>query len=883
MINRVNKALTLALLLAMPIWLFDCVLGFWRQGLLEGWFVGALTALGLIQLLMISATLVALVLVGESSPLGAAMERLWAQRNEPNQAGPTYALVVQALGLTGGFGLAFKLNSTFEGIFVTAHYSAALRALSVAFALAIGLIVGRRLASLVSRLRGPKWITPINLLAVIAGLAMVSYALLWWYRDLLFKEVDPWPILAVTGVAVGALTLSLLAHHSRRRPWPALAGSLGFMLVLLLVPGRSPKVAASLSGGLPLATAVARVLRPATDFDKDGISAWLGGGDCAPFDPLSFPGAVDFPDDGIDQDCLGGDLSSKQRATELDPKFSAVKEGDEAQLVVLVSVDALRPDYLGFYGHKTYPTSPKMDAWARGAVVFDNAYTSGPYTTVAIPSMLTGYLMGQMPGYIGSLYDEQIASPRVKLPSEQETLAEMLKEGGYQTGAIVSGFDIVGNDFAQGFDHAQVISKRSEDTADKVTAAARQWLAEHPSGKRFLWLHYFDPHDPYFHDVKPNFGRSPKARYASSIASMDQHLGALLSELAEQPNSLVALVSDHGESLGEKGVYGHGYNLRRHETRIVMAWRGLGLRPRRVQGVSSLVDVAPTLLNSAGQKARPSAGLSLLGLLNGAPEDLDRAVLTESYRRGQHVSVSTVRWRLFYHFEQNRFELYDQRLNPAENINLADSNPEQVAFMREHLLALMNRGGTFVRQGQRVRELIIDKVPEHALLAEPVRFGDAVELIGFELGQGGDAERPLHVATLYLRALRRMKRSWKVAFGMKGPRPMNKDHLPGRNYYPTDQWPVGVIIKDPVILGDMARYPKARWTFTMGFYAGDQRLKPYPGDGLRLTKSETRVVLAKDAWIAPMTWAIERKRKRRAEKLSEKAAAKIKAAAEDKK
>ena len=94
--------------------------------------------------------------------------------------------------------------------------------------------------------------------------------------------------------------------------------------------------------------------------------------------------------------------------------------------------------------------------------------------------------------------------------------------------------------------------------------------------------------------MKPNFGKAPKARYAGSIAFMDNHLGPLLNDLAEQPKSLVGLVSDHGESLGEKGAYGHGYNLHGHEARIVMAWRGRGLQPRRIEGATSLVDVVPT-------------------------------------------------------------------------------------------------------------------------------------------------------------------------------------------------------------------------------------------------------------------------------------------------
>ena len=192
----------------------------------------------------------------------------------------------------------------------------------------------------------------------------------------------------------------------------------------------------------------------------------------------------------------------------------------------------------------------------------------------------------------------------------------------------------------------------------------------------------------------------------------------------------------------------------------------------------------------------------------------------------------------------------------------------------------MNRGGTFVRRGIQVRDLIVDKVPDSALLEKPVQFGESIELIGYEFGQGGSADKPQHVATLYLRAIKRMETSWRVAFGLTGPRDMNKDHFPGRSYFPTDRWPPGIIIKDPVILGTMSKFLPVRWNFTLGFYADGERLKPKPGGSLELTKSETRVVLAKDQLIVPMKWAVDRDRQRNEQTAAQKAAKKAKEAAQ---
>ena len=166
---------------------------------------------------------------------------------------------------------------------------------------------------------------------------------------------------------------------------------------------------------------------------------------------------------------FAGDLSSRQEGLDLNPRYAAQTKDAAPELIVLVSVDALRPDFVGFYGYSKHPTTPKLDRWARQAVVFDSAYTTGPYTTIAMPSLLTGLGMGQMPGYISDLFEERLSSPTVKLPASVDTLAEGLKSAGYKTHAIVSGFDVRLNDFDQGIrrgggrDDAESGHRRSGD------------------------------------------------------------------------------------------------------------------------------------------------------------------------------------------------------------------------------------------------------------------------------------------------------------------------------------------------------------------------------------------------------------------------------------
>ena len=883
MMTRLQSVISLALLASAPIWCIEVGLGAWRQGWPEHGWIGALVALGLIQAACLGASCVALIMIPKAAALDERVLDLWARRAEPDQTGAGLNLIAQLAGLAAGGGLALSMIPALSDVVATPLYNVVISVGAVIASLGLGWLIGRRVGAMLRPIQGVKLLSPAYLTLGAGVLGAMLYLALWWQRDLLFKEIDPWPLMAVALIGASAVVIGLFGDRLRSASPVAVLASIAFTAVLVVGFGRSPLSATSLSGHFSFSSLVAQQLRSRIDADGDGVSAWFGGGDCGPSDPMTFPGAIDLPDDGIDQDCFAGDLSSRQEGLDLNPRYAAQTKDAAPELIVLVSVDALRPDFVGFYGYSKHPTTPKLDRWARQAVVFDSAYTTGPYTTIAMPSLLTGLGMGQMPGYISDLFEERLSSPTVKLPASVDTLAEGLKSAGYKTHAIVSGFDVRLNDFDQGFDEAEVVTTRSLDTADQVTARARAWLAANPSGKRLLWLHYFDPHDPYFHGVQPNFGRSTKARYASSIAFMDQHLGGLLNELSAQPKTTTLIVSDHGESLGEKGKFGHGYNLHRHETRVVMAWRGPGFQPRRLRGAVSLVDVAPTLLNMAALQPKPSAGFSLLETLRGGAEELDRAVLTESYRRGQHFSVSTADWRLFYHLDQNRYELFNAQLDRMELNNLAPVNSKQVDVMRGRLLTLMNRGGTFVRRGMQVRDLIADRVPDAALLERPVRFGDSIELIGYEFGQGGDAEKPQHVATLYLRAIKRMDTSWRVAFGLSGPRAMNKDHFPGRSYFPTNRWPPGVIIKDPVILGTMSKFPSAHWRLTLGFYAGDERLQPQPDGALELSKSGTRVVLADRQLIVPMKWAVERDQLRREQMRAIEAARKEASAAKEKK
>ncbi len=296
--------------------------------------------------------------------------------------------------------------------------------------------------------------------------------------------------------------------------------------------------------------------------------------------------------------------------------------------IVLITIDTLRPDHLGCYGY-TRSTSPHIDALAAQSTRFDRAYTSLPRTTQSVASILTG----RYPKSHGA------RGLFARLPATNKTLAEVLKDNGYETAAVVSNtFLRPGQGFEQGFDWYENPERRWDaDSAADVTASAQHWLDEgHDQGPFFLWVHYLDPHwryappPPYDHAFDAGF-KDPFTLYADldaglltkgqvifddvlspattqhvvslydgEIAATDQAIGLLLARLDRIARPLlVVLTADHGESLGEHGYrFAHGEYLYEQGLRIPLLVRFPGSVPagRRFSGLAMNIDVAPTIL-----------------------------------------------------------------------------------------------------------------------------------------------------------------------------------------------------------------------------------------------------------------------------------------------
>jgi arylsulfatase A-like enzyme len=275
--------------------------------------------------------------------------------------------------------------------------------------------------------------------------------------------------------------------------------------------------------------------------------------------------------------------------------------------VVVITIDTLRPDHLHCYGYTKIET-PTLDRIAQSGALFENGVAQTPLTPPSHASIFTGlnpptHKVRDTGGFI--------------LSSSTPTLASLLQQKGWDTAAFVSSA-VLKKRF--GFDHgfalyddqmprqgsAQEVQEDAERRAGDTVDRALQWL-EGRTGKPFLlWVHLYDPHTPY--DPPPPFREQYKGRpYDGEIAYADRELGRLIDSLQRKSPSgrtLLAVLSDHGESLGDHGEATHGVFLYDSTLRIAFLLSGAGVPAGvRVKPQARTIDLLPTILELAGVPA----------------------------------------------------------------------------------------------------------------------------------------------------------------------------------------------------------------------------------------------------------------------------------------
>ncbi len=362
--------------------------------------------------------------------------------------------------------------------------------------------------------------------------------------------------------------------------------------------------------------------------------------------------------------------------------------------VLLMTLDTTRADRLGAYG-KDQAGTQILDALAREGTLFEWAFTSTPITLPAHASILTG----TYPDRHG-VHDNGWA-----LQPELVTLAEALSEAGYRTAAFVSAFPLYSRfGLDRGFETyddelpTQRTAQRTlpQRSAEEVVKEASAWLATlGPDDPFFLWVHFYDPHNTY--SPPPPYQQwYASDPYQGEIAYMDNWIGKLLENLeatGRANDTIVAVVADHGEALGQHGERTHAELIYNSTMRVPMILRGAQISAgRRVSEPVSVVDLLPTVLELVSLEIPLEVqGTSLVPILRGEPAS-PRPVYFESlYARLHHgwselQSIVKEGWKYIEApSATGEGELYELVADPEELDNRIAERPDLARRLREDL------------------------------------------------------------------------------------------------------------------------------------------------------------------------------------------------------
>jgi len=379
----------------------------------------------------------------------------------------------------------------------------------------------------------------------------------------------------------------------------------------------------------------------------------------------------------------------------------------------------LRADHLPFYGYGRN-TAPRIEQFASQGVIFDQAIAQASWTLPSMASALT------------SLYPAQHGANQVNhpLPDEVTTLAEVLRDAGYRTAAVVShGFVGRTYAFSQGFDAFDDSNAKGHDavTSPALTRLGLARFKEARNAPLFLWVHYFDPHLSYIRHPEYAFADGYRGEqsgplsyralgklkgqlqstdpevaarevdhvrnvYDEEIRFTDHWIGMLVDGIhalgRDRPTAFI-LTSDHGEYFMERGRFGHGADVYDELVRVPLIVFGAvepQLRGKRVRGFVELASVPKTVSGLARIADHPFQGVDLLAVADGRaePQFAFSEGISLGHARNRKQCVVYEGWKLIHNLDAGVYELYDTNQDPRERNNLWDHPDGQGA--KERLL-----------------------------------------------------------------------------------------------------------------------------------------------------------------------------------------------------
>jgi arylsulfatase A-like enzyme/Flp pilus assembly protein TadD len=368
--------------------------------------------------------------------------------------------------------------------------------------------------------------------------------------------------------------------------------------------------------------------------------------------------------------------------------------------VFLVTIDTLRADHVHRYGYNNIET-PALDALANDGVVFAQAFTPSPITNTSHTTILTGLL----PSSHG------VTDFAVPLSPSHETWAELLHGRGYHTAAFIGAVILDSKTLAPGLDrgfdfydnfpeHSTVKSRwgRIERRGMDVAQRAEAWLSSHPAGPHFVWVHLYDPHDPY--EPPAPYSRIYKDHlYDGEIAYADSALANFIAYLKKRgwyEKSVIVVVGDHGEGLGEHHEDTHGiflYDSTTHVPLILKLPQGTAAGVPVVDAQVRTTDILPTILDLIGMVAPAQLdGESMKPLFTGK-DATSRVAFGETHYplRFGWAPLESVRSEGFKFIEAPRPEFYDLRSDAGETENKYEPWNRKVQKFRALLAELREK------------------------------------------------------------------------------------------------------------------------------------------------------------------------------------------------
>ncbi len=436
--------------------------------------------------------------------------------------------------------------------------------------------------------------------------------------------------------------------------------------------------------------------------------------------------------------------------------------------ILLITLDTTRADRMGFLGSKRGLT-PNLDELARHSAVFTRAYAQAPLTSPSHATILTGTY---------PQFHKVFDFPDV-LAKDLPYAPEILRSHGYHTAAFLGsialdpnagapgferGFDIYDAGFTStGFEKEEDRYHTVERRGGEVVERALAWLNLHPQGPFFMWVHLYDPHEPY-DPPEPYKSRYESEPYDGEIAYMDSAVGKLLQQLKTRglyDGAMIAVMADHGESLGAHGESNHGFFLYDETIQVPLVIKlpqtvtsdsrienqrienqrieSLQIENQQISDRVELVDVMPTILKTVGIAVPAEVqGESLLGLMATTTTKTTTTAATTNAGAGEGATVAepwhdrpaysqsdyphiafgwsalqSLRTGKYLYVQAPRRELYDQTADPKAEHNLASSSAAVADTLGGEVQAIREKT-TSKREAPKLSEEKVEALDEAA-------------------------------------------------------------------------------------------------------------------------------------------------------------------------